>query len=175
MVIDFLNNILENIFTLECIFIQSYQHSVSFKKLTPLVKISKCLTRKHMYFFYLLIIFANNYYSFLQASLTFYLFREINTMIKTRMKQLRPYNYFPDQIRYYQKQKASYSFPSQSVQSITTVYYFINLCYPYFMVDLYFGSILTMLYFTRIYRGLHYPHDIIITYVLTNQILKYLI
>ena len=71
-------------------------------------------------------------------------------------------------------QKKSYSFPSQSVQSIYIIYYnYKNLCNNY-IIDGYFTFILLLLIITRLYRGLHYCHDMLFSIIFAHYLCKFI-
>ncbi len=162
------------IYSIEANLIHNYQTMVPYHYIYPLIKCSKLLTKHYSYYLYFLTIAAYEPWLFLKVWLGFILIRRINSYIKVNIKQLRPYNAYPEQIRFYKRQKFSYSFPSQSVQSLTYIYSVIHRLYPNPYISLYFYGILLMLALTRTYRGLHYPHDIIISYLSSIIFSKYL-
>ena len=141
----------------------------------PIIKISKFLTRKYSYYFYFGLILLKDIYGGLLLIVFFNLVRQFNIFLKGQVRQARPYNMFPELITYYKRQKHTLSFPSQSIQSCLVISTLMTHYYPYYFVSLYFNSCLSMLALTRIYRGLHYPHDIIISYLFASYLLKYYI
>ena len=64
------------------------------------------------------------------------------------VKQKRPYNEF-DYIKYYIKQKDSYSLPSQSIQSILIVYNSYNILFKSIYINIYFGIVILLLCLTN--------------------------
>ena len=88
-----------------------------------------------------------------------YLSKQINKFIKNIIKHKRPYKTY-NWIKSDSQKENSYSLPSMSVQYTTIIYPIIcdELKIPYL------ANILYLLVSTsRILRGLHYPHDIIIS------------
>ena len=102
----------------------------------------------------------------------------IRSLIKLYTKCLRPYNKYPNLIKYYYKKKKSYSFPSQSVINISVIYNticnynIINNVNTNIYFHIFYYSLLFSLAITRLYRGLHYPHDIIISYFMGDWIVN---
>ena len=144
------------------------QSSFDYENMQYVIRISKYLTKTKSYYIYFGILCYCNYVILPRVLLTFYISRYINTKIKYKIKQKRPYNDFPELIKYYKKRKDSYSFPSQSTQSIYIIYYSYNTSCSYYFIDLYFWSILVLLMFTRLYRGLHYLHDMLFSLLFAN-------
>ena len=104
-------------------------------------------------------------YIFIRTVFVFYLSRLVTNYIKTVTKQPRPYNSYVS-INYLTKHKTSYSFPSQSTMSAIIVYNAYKNVEAGWLFDYYFGSIIVLLVMTRIYRGLHYPHDCLLSIIL---------
>ena len=151
------------------------QNLISYDKFYYIIKLSKYLTRTKSYYVYFAILLYCNTTKFLRMIMVFYLGRGINTLIKNQVKQNRPYNDYPKLIKYFKKQKKSYSFPSQSVQSIYIIYYnYKNLCNNY-IIDAYFTFILLLLIITRLYRGLHYCHDMLFSIIFADYLCKFII
>lgn len=141
----------------------NYLQKIPYKKFKYIIKLSKKLTKRKYYFIYFLIILYYDTYLFIKCIITFYISRFINLSIKNTIKQKRPYNEFPNEINWYKKQKNSYSFPSQSIQTICIIYFaFIENCNSIF-IHIYFLFIIFLLSITRMYRGLHYLHDILLS------------
>ena len=136
---------------------------IPYKNFKYIIKLSKNLTKRKYYFIYFFIILYYNTYLFIKCIITFYISRYINILIKNTIKQKRPYNEYPNQIKWFKKQKTSYSFPSQSIQTICIIYFaFIENC-NYIFIHIYFLFIIMLLTVTRMYRGLHYLHDILLS------------
>ena len=142
--------------------------------ITPIISISKNLTRTKNYYIYFLILFYCNPYKFPKMFIIFYISRSLNTIIKNLVKQNRPYNDYPTFITYYKKKKDSYSFPSQSVQTMYIIYKSYNQLCSNYLIDLYFGFVLFILILTRLYRGLHYIHDIIFSIIMALVLFYFL-
>lgn len=149
------------------------QQKIDYERMYPLIKISKILTKKYTYYFYFSLIFFQDIYRGLICVIFFNLVRQLNIFLKYRIVQRRPYNRYPDKISFYKKRKETLSFPSQSIQSCLIIYTLIYHYYPYYLVKYYFTFLLTILATTRIYRGLHYPHDILISYLFARLLIKY--
>jgi hypothetical protein len=162
-----------NLYTLEAKLIKKCQQVISYSDMYPIIKISKLLTKRKNYYIYFGLILLKDIYVGILTIIYFNIIRQFNIYIKNLVKQDRPYNMFPDEICYYTKKKNTLSFPSQSIQSWVIVYNIIYYYYPYYYVKLYSILCLSILGFTRIYRGLHYPHDIIISYLFASYISKY--
>ncbi len=144
------------------------QNSVSYDNFYPIIKLSKLLTRTKSYYFYFVILAYCDKYRLPKILIVFYTGRYINSYLKSVVKQQRPYNDYPSKIKYFKKQKQSYSFPSQSIQSIYIIYNsYKRLCSNY-IIDLYFWFILILLIITRLYRGLHYLHDMLFSLILAH-------
>lgn len=151
------------------------QSTLDYEYMQYVIKISKFLTRTKSYYIYFIVLCYCNYTILPRVILTFYLSRYINTKLKYKVKQQRPYNDFPEVIKFFKKQKNSYSFPSQSTQSIYIIYYSYKSSCSNYIIDLYFWSILLLLIFTRLYRGLHYLHDMVFSLVFSNIMCRLLI
>lgn len=148
--------------------LQKYcDHSIIFN----IVYFNKYLTCLKSMYLYLSIILYYDFYLFLYMISSLYSSRTTNYYIKNYFKKARPYNRNPLYIKYFNKKKESYSFPSQSILNISvfynTIYYYNEYnTYSWFIFFQYSYYILLLsLSITRMYRGLHYPHDIIISYL----------
>ena len=88
-----------------------------------------------------------------------FLSKQINEFIKNLIKHKRPYQTY-NWIKSDSKKKNSYSLPSMSIQYTTIIYPTIcnELKIPYLSNVLYL-----LVSLSRILRGLHYPHDVIIS------------
>lgn len=136
---------------------------IPYEKFKFFIKLSKNLTKQKYYYIYFFIILYYDTFLFIKCIITFYISRYINLDIKGSIKQERPYNEYPNQIRWFKKQKYSYSFPSQSIQTICIIYFtYIEYCNSIF-IHMYFLFIIALLAITRMYRGLHYLHDILLS------------
>ena len=155
---------------IQAYYIWMFQCYYKYENVYKYIKLSKILTKTNRYYIYFLIILYYNYLLFVKTLILFYSSRIINTFIKNKIKQKRPYNEF-SQIKYYHKHKISYSLPSQSIQSILIVYNSFKIIFNTIFIDIYFCFIVGLLCITRIFRGLHYPHDFIISWMITNTII----
>jgi membrane-associated phospholipid phosphatase len=174
------NNIKYNIINNElyCIYLlQKYcNHSIIFN----IVYFNKYLTCIKSMNLYLSIILYYDFYLFLYMISTLYCSRTTNYMIKNYYKKTRPYNRNPLYIKYFNIRKQSYSFPSQSILNISvfynTIYYYniYNNTYLFIYFKLWYYLLLISLSITRMYRGLHYPHDIIISYLYGLFLVKFI-
>ena len=92
--------------------------------------------------------------------------------IKLVLKIPRPFETFKDVLADKNK-KGSYSFPSQSMMSISliygTIFRYWNL--PYFL----YVFLLSMIAISRIYRGLHYPYDIFASFLMGDLLQCYVL
>lgn len=92
----------------------------------------------------------------------------ISTLIKNLVNQPRPYNN-NIYIKFHQKKKSSFSFPSQSFLTLYLLTHsFTQLS---FILGCYFYSILFLLALTRVIRGLHYPRDFLASLCIANCII----
>ena len=93
-------------------------------------------------------------------------------VVKTLICIPRPYESFSNFVKSDKKKKDTYSFPSQSMQSVAIVYGAItrqwNLFYFYY-------TLLIIIGVSRIYRGLHYPYDVCISFFLGDYLQYYFI
>jgi hypothetical protein len=158
-----------NLIPLPIIILQSI---LNYDYMIYIIKISKFLTKSKSYYIYFAILFYCDYLLFPKVMFIFYISRIINTKIKNIVKQNRPYNDYPDKIKFFKKRKDSYSFPSQSVQCMYIIYYsYKKLCNVYW-IDVYFYTIIILLIITRLYRGLHYLHDTIFSLLISKLLCK---
>ena len=155
---------------IEAYYITLFQYNYTYESAHKYIKISKKLTKTNRYYIYFFILFYYNYLLFIKTVLVFYASRIINTFIKNKIKQKRPYNNYTH-IKYYNKQKDSYSLPSQSIQSIVIVYNAYKMIFNSLFIDIYFGFIIGLLCITRMFRGLHYPHDFIISWLIAKSLI----
>ena len=65
------------------------------------IRISKCLTKTKSYYIYFGILCYCNYIILPRVLFIFYISRYLNTIIKYKIKQKRPYNDYPNVIKYY--------------------------------------------------------------------------
>jgi membrane-associated phospholipid phosphatase len=145
--------------------IVQFQTHIPTQVALPYIYFSKKITKTNRYYVYLLGLLYQNPKIFSETVLVFYLCRTVTNCIKMYLKQPRPYNSYTN-IRYLTKHKTSYSFPSQSMMSAVIVYHAYQRVGLGWISNYYFGSIILLLAITRIYRGLHYPHDMVVSLVL---------
>jgi len=131
----------------------------------PYIHFSKKITKTNRYYIYLGGLLFFDITIFWKTVVIFYLSRFLTLILKNYLKQPRPYNSY-NEIRYLSKPKTSYSFPSQSMVSAVIVYHSYRRIGLGWISDYYFGFIMMLLSITRIYRGLHYPHDMIVSLAL---------
>ena len=165
--------IITRVILVEDYFIKYLQNKFTYESIYPLIQISKYLTKTIWYNFYFALILLADPKKFLLNLLVFRLTRFLTNSIKLIVKQPRPYNINPTIVRYYKKRKWTLSFPSQSMASIVLVYQLLNYYYSSLLITIYFGNLIFLLAFTRIYRGLHYPRDILASYLIPGLLLKY--
>ena len=93
-------------------------------------------------------------------------------IIKTLVRIPRPYETYPTFVKSDKKKMNTYSFPSQSMQSIAIVYGAISDQLNMFHI---YYSLLAVIGMSRIYRGLHYPYDLLISFFLGDYLQRYFI
>ena len=147
---------------IESLLLTALQLTLNHKCTQLLIFITKMFTRRKIFFIYFIILYFHNYTLFLHSIIHFYLSRYILSYIKQTVQQKRPYIEYSNTITHFKKRKESFSFPSQSMQSLIFIYCSFDKIYPdNFYLHLYFITLSILLAFTRMYRGLHYPHDFI--------------
>ena len=148
----------------EASFIHGLQKGMNYNKIQPIIKLAKYITRKWNVLYFIFITFYFDWQLSIKLGGGIVVSRVSNYYIKNYFKVPRPYNRFPGAIKYYKKKKKlSYSFPSQSIQNITVLYY-IYLPESAMLLFFYWG-VMFMVSTTRMIRGLHYPHDIFFSYL----------
>lgn len=147
---------------IESLILTALQLTLNHQYIQSLIFITKLFTRRKIFFVYFIILYFHNCKLFLHTVTHFYLSRYILSYIKHAAQQKRPYIEYSNTITHFNKRKESFSFPSQSMQSITFIYYsFDKIYHNNFYFHFYFITLSILLAFTRMYRGLHYPHDFI--------------
>ena len=95
--------------------------------------------------------------------------RTINHATKWIVRVPRPTKSFPwlkcDKKK---SMEASFSFPSMSVQSVTLVYKLVGERYSVLWM---YWPVFTIIATTRVWRGLHYPHDIFMSYTMGSLLI----
>lgn len=175
-------SIKNNIINIELYTIHLLQKYIHPYYIFILVSYIKYLTSFNSISVYLSIALYYDIYLFMYIVFALCISRKTNYYIKNYYKKQRPYNRNPEYITYYKKRKYSYSFPSQSILNISIIYntiYYYNLYkfsynkYIWYECISYIYYILfVLLSITRMFRGLHYPHDIIISYLYSIFIVK---
>lgn len=171
-----ITNIKTSIINVELYVIYILQKYLNSDYIFTIINYNKYLTSIISIRLYLIFIFYYDMYLCLYIIYTLYISRKTNYYIKNYFKKERPYNRNPEYITYYKKRKYSYSFPSQSILNICVIYnticYYNNYNSYHYEQYIWFQFINYMYYIlfislsiTRMYRGLHYPHDIIISYI----------
>ena len=158
------------------------QRAARYESVEPLVRLTKACTRRGAYAAYATVLLgacARTRYA--ELALAFVLSRRLNEGLKKWANQPRPYVEFPGQVSYFKKRKMSFSFPSQSVQTLAIAYCAFH-DYPVDVPLTYYGSIVRsigscyvaalifLVAIVRIYRGLHYPHDVIVSLLIARTL-----
>ena len=155
---------LYNIIKYEVGFINGLQNSIKYNNIIIIIKYTKYITRKWNVLYFIFVTLYFNWLLSIKLGLGIFISRTSNYYIKNYYKAERPYNRFPEVIKYYKKKKKlSYSFPSQSIQNITVLYYIYQP--NMYIIQLLYWFIFMTISITRIFRGLHYPHDILFSYL----------
>jgi hypothetical protein len=162
-----------NIVKYELLIIYKLQNYFDYNQLKHIIKTTKIFTNKRSIFFFVFIALLYDYMVCIKLIIGIGISRTSNFYIKNSIRSLRPYNKYPRIIKYYKKKKKlSYSFPSQSIQNVTVVYYIFNQ--QYYLITLFYWYIMIAISLTRMFRGLHYPHDIIFSYLYSYFIALFL-
>lgn len=165
MIFDNIIYAIDRFIKYELLIIFKIQHYFKYNDLSLLIYTTKYLTTKNNIFIFITFVFIKDFIIGSKLICGIILSRTSNYYIKNYYKALRPYNKFPGAIKYFKKKKKySYSFPSQSIQNITIIYYII--CPTNYYIILLYWFVISSLSITRLYRGLHYPHDIVFSYIL---------
>lgn len=156
----------------EGLFITAMQWWIPHHHVRPLIRISKLCTKKHTYYAYMILLLYNTPPIFVRTVATFYLSRSLNTALKSIARQPRPYNEYPATIAYFDKRKQSRSFPSQSIQTLWIVRcaFQRSAIQGEVLIQIYFVLIMLAVSLTRMYRGLHYMHDIVGSILIANTL-----
>lgn len=155
----------------EGLLITAAQCYIPLRRVRPLIRISKLCTRKYSYYAYMICLGSKDAFTFAKTVIIFYSSRYLNTTLKTLVQQPRPYNEYPETIAYFDKCKHSLSFPSQSIQTLWIIRHAFYISYddiPMYISQIYFILLLTIVSTTRMYRGLHYLHDIAGSILIAN-------
>lgn len=152
-------------------FIENLQ-KIDYEYMRYIILLSKHLTKRKVHCFYLLIFLYYSFDIFCKVMIIYYSSRYFVLAVKMLIRQNRPYIDYPERIKWYQKKKYSYSFPSQSIVNLSTIYLSINELCESIYLDFYFLFLFFLIILTRSYRGLHYIHDIIYSIALSFIISK---
>ena len=117
-----------------------------------------------------IVIFNIRHGSILVSLLT--LSRGIIHLVKSVIRIPRPYESFPDLVQSDKRKFNTFSFPSQSMQSIAIVY---GAIFRQCNMAIFYYVILLLIGFSRVYRGLHYPYDVIVSFLLGDYLQQYCI
>mmetsp|Transcript_15215 Transcript_15215/g.20125 ORF Transcript_15215/g.20125 Transcript_15215/m.20125 type:complete len:214 (-) Transcript_15215:3399-4040(-) len=164
------------------IVLRPIQKCISYEKASGIVRLSKVCTRKSAYVILTIILaLVLPRARYAEIVISFLVSRKLNDYLKETIKQPRPYVSFPHLVKYFGKRKLSYSFPSQSVQTLSlAVWIFrqLSLQEENFFISLiafccmgYFIAATFLVASVRMYRGLHYPHDIFSSILLARSII----
>mmetsp|Transcript_10831 Transcript_10831/g.32579 ORF Transcript_10831/g.32579 Transcript_10831/m.32579 type:complete len:226 (-) Transcript_10831:370-1047(-) len=144
------------------------QRAASYESMEPLVKLTKACTRRGAYAAYgAVVLGACPRKRYAELAVAFVVSRRVNEALKQWASQARPYVEFPGTVAYFKKRKLSHSFPSQSVQTLCVAW-----CAFHNDEDSWSGSVrrfgsyyvallICLVAVVRVYRGLHYPHDVL--------------
>lgn len=162
--------IIKKIFLVEAYLINFIQiilgHPIKYKKIIKLTKIFTSL--KYQKFILIILLFILPINKSTKLIIFYYYSRKFILIIKNKFKLRRPFVRFPF-IKYYGKRKdKSYSFPSTGILSITIIYGNLINFFNFNNYSLYL--LIFLVGFSRIFRGIHYFHDILISYLLGNLI-----
>lgn len=158
-----------NFNVLFCIYpIVIIQYLFSYNVIQPIIYVSKYTTKVKSYYIYFSILFLTDLKIAITSYFLFFLLRYTVNMIKHTVCQQRPYNKYPQIIQWYKKHKLSYSFPSQSMCCINLISHAYQIVYEYNLIKIYFRTVMWILALTRIFRGLHYIHDLIISIMISD-------
>tara|TARA_B100000678_G_C18202128_1_gene499908 strand:- start:454 stop:1005 length:552 start_codon:yes stop_codon:yes gene_type:complete len=146
---------------LECLFIYQLQSFLPHPKEIKWIikKPVKYISSPKKIKFYLFFFFLYKFKKGFRLMFVVFLSKQINEFIKNFIKHKRPYQTY-NWIKSDTKKENSYSLPSMSIQYTTIIYPIIcdELKIPYLSNILYL-----LVSSSRILRGLHYPHDVIIS------------
>lgn len=158
------------------------QRATDFDGIEPLIKLTKTCTRRSAYVAYVAaLVGACPRSRYAELAVAFVCSRRLNEWLKKTVRQRRPYCEFPATVAYFKKKKASHSFPSQSVQTLCVAWCaFVDSPDPdgplgRFLVRLgtyYFAALMMLVAVVRIYRGLHYPHDVVAAVLIARSMVS---
>ena len=117
-----------------------------------------------------IVIFNIRHGSILVSLLT--LSRGIIHLVKSVIRIPRPYESFPYLVQSDKRKFNTFSFPSQSMQSIAIVY---GAMFRQCNMAMFYYLLLLLIGFSRVYRGLHYPYDVIASFLLGDYLQQYII
>ena len=117
-----------------------------------------------------IVLFNIRHGSILLSLLT--LSRGIIHLVKSVIRIPRPYESFPDLVQSDKRKLNTFSFPSQSMQSIAIVY---GAMFRQCNMAMFYYLLLLLIGFSRVYRGLHYPYDVIASFLLGDYLQQYII
>lgn len=156
------------------------QRATDYDVMEPLIKLTKTCTRRSAYLAYgAALVGACPRSRYAELVVAFVCSRRLNEWLKKTVRQPRPYCEFPATVAYFKKKKASHSFPSQSVQTLCVAWCaLVDSPEPdgagaLFLVRLgtyYFAALMMLVGAVRIYRGLHYPHDVVAAVLIARSV-----
>jgi len=149
----------------QCLFIYSLQYLIPHpKKIIWIIKKPvKYISASKRLKWYILTFCLYDWRMGLKLEIALQISVKLNDIIKKIIKHKRPFQKY-DWIKSDSKKKEnSYSLPSMSVQNTMLIYpvMFNSLKIPYIANTLYWIVVIS-----RILRGLHYPHDIVLSTIL---------
>jgi len=153
------------------------QRAVEFEHAEPLIKLTKVCTRRGAYAAYAAAFLGACPRSrYAELVVAFVVSRRLNEWLKKTVAQPRPYVEFPEDVVFFKKRKTSHSFPSQSVQTLTIAWCaFVDpapgqqalvLC----LCSWYVAALIALVAVVRVYRGLHFPHDVLVSFVVARTL-----
>ena len=137
-----------------------FQQRVAFSQVLPYIYLSKQTTKTRRYYVYLFGLGWFQPWIGVITTASLYLGRLVTNQVKLWVQQPRPYNSYSE-VEFLLRQKHTYSFPSQSTMSAMTCLLGYRRAGYGWWSNYYFGVLLFILGTTRVYRGLHYPHDLV--------------
>tara|TARA_B100000586_G_C19839669_1_gene314022 strand:- start:13 stop:564 length:552 start_codon:yes stop_codon:yes gene_type:complete len=164
-IITYSTNLWDSCCYYQCLFIYSLQSLIPHPKdiVWIIKKPVKYISASKRLKWYILTFCIHDWKTGLQLEVALQISVKLNDIIKEIIKHRRPFQKY-DWIKSDSKKKTnSYSLPSMSVQNTMLIYpiMFNSLNIPYVASSLYW-----MVVISRTLRGLHYPHDIVLSTIL---------
>ena len=159
----------------ETLLITVAQCWIPYRAVRPWIRWCKRCTTRRAYWAYMLWVACVDARLGVRTIVGFYLSRSVNAGLKHACDQARPYNAYPITVTFFGKRKRSPSFPSQSVQTMWFMRCAMHRAVsghmaPWLVWQGYFVFVVAILACTRLYRGLHYPHDMLGSLLLAHAL-----